>query len=91
MNDTDLNAMPALPDTPPATTPAEPQAQASQALRFEDVVSGQFDADEASDALPPLKRVLLPQVETPKLHKVLAQAGLAERPGGAHGQDARCA
>ena len=79
MNDTDLNAMPALPDTPPATTPAEPQAQASQALRFEDVVSGQFDADEASDALPPLKRVLLPQVETPKLHKVLAQAGLGSR------------
>ncbi len=79
MNDTDLNAMPALPDTPPATTSAEPLAQASQALRFEDVVSGQFDADEASDALPPLKRVLLPQVETPKLHKVLAQAGLGSR------------
>lgn len=47
--------------------------------QFADVVSGQFDADEdALDAMP-LKRVLLPQVETPKLHKVLAQAGLGSR------------
>ncbi|MFN9470615.1 pseudouridine synthase [Acidovorax sp.] len=47
--------------------------------QFEDVVSGQFDADEESDEAVPLKRVLLPQVETPKLHKVLAQAGLGSR------------
>jgi 23S rRNA pseudouridine2605 synthase len=51
----------------------------SQSLRFEDVVSGQFDSDEASPDVLPLKRVLLPQVETPKLHKVLAQAGLGSR------------
>ncbi len=46
---------------------------------FEDVVSGRFDADgEAPEALP-AKRVLTPQPETPKLHKVLAQAGLGSR------------
>ena len=43
-----------------------------------DVVSGQFDADVAEPETTP-KRVLLPQAETPKLHKVLAQAGLGSR------------
>ncbi|PUA99690.1 ribosomal large subunit pseudouridine synthase B [Acidovorax sp. 107] len=50
-----------------------------EGYQFEDVVSGRFDEEDAStDAVPP-KRVLLPQVETPKLHKVLAQAGLGSR------------
>ncbi|MBK5206168.1 MAG: rRNA pseudouridine synthase [Polaromonas sp.] len=53
---------------PPATT-----------IRFEDVVTGQFDADEDDVALELPKRVLMPQPETPKLHKVLAQAGLGSR------------
>jgi len=53
---------------------------AEASYRFEDVVSGQFDADEASPEVAlPLKRVLAPQVETPKLHKVLAQAGMGSR------------
>ena len=47
--------------------------------RFGDVVSGQFDADEESPDLAPLKRVLAPLAETPKLHKVLAQAGMGSR------------
>lgn len=47
--------------------------------QFADVVSGRFDEDESSAEPLPLKRVLLPQVETPKLHKVLAQAGLGSR------------
>lgn len=47
--------------------------------RFEDVVSGQFDADEVSETTVAPKRVLLPQVETPKLHKVLAQSGMGSR------------
>ena len=47
--------------------------------RFEDVVSGQFDADEAAEELAPPKRVLLPMAETPKLHKVLAQSGMGSR------------
>ncbi|WP_418127988.1 pseudouridine synthase [Variovorax sp. KK3] len=48
-------------------------------IRFTDVVSGQFDADEDSPEVPPLKRVLLPEADSPKLHKVLAQAGLGSR------------
>ena len=46
---------------------------------FEDVVSGVLDAAEDQDLASPKKRVLLPQVETPKLHKVLAQAGMGSR------------
>ena len=46
---------------------------------FADVVSGQFDADVAEPQEMTPKRVLLPQAETPKLHKVLAQAGLGSR------------
>ena len=48
-------------------------------IEFSDVVSGQFDAElEIEDVAPP-KRVLLPQAESPKLHKVLAQSGLGSR------------
>jgi len=47
--------------------------------RFDDVVSGQFDADEEGADLAPTKRVLAPMAETPKLHKVLAQAGMGSR------------
>jgi 23S rRNA pseudouridine2605 synthase len=50
-----------------------------QAYRFEDVVTGQLDADELDSALELPKRVLAPQPESPKLHKVLAQAGLGSR------------
>ncbi len=66
-----------------STAPGRPErvAPVTPALaRFEDVVTGQFDADEEEDvALELPKRVLLPQPETPKLHKVLAQAGLGSR------------
>lgn len=48
-------------------------------IRFEDVITGQFDVDEENTALPTPRRVLSPQRETPKLHKVLAQAGLGSR------------
>ena len=46
---------------------------------FDAVVSGQFDADEIDPKVGPVKRVLAPQPESPKLHKVLAQAGLGSR------------
>ncbi len=55
------------------------RAPAATTIRFEDVVTGQFDADEADAGVELSKRVLLPQPETPKLHKVLAQAGLGSR------------
>lgn len=56
-----------------------PQA-ADAGQRFAAVVSGEFDADEeVPEAEVPGKRVLAPQAETPKLHKVLAQAGMGSR------------
>ena len=63
-------------DLPPAA--AQPQAASSSP--FLDIISGQFDAPDeggTEDAAP--KRVLAPQVETPKLHKVLAQSGMGSR------------
>lgn len=47
--------------------------------RFADVISGQFDEDENATDVAPLKRVLQPQAESPKLHKVLAQSGMGSR------------
>jgi len=49
------------------------------ARRFEDVISGRFDEEEELPEAAVAKRILEPQVETPKLHKVLAQAGLGSR------------
>lgn len=65
----------------PAPAPAEEvlPGQAAAIVRFSDVVSGQFDADENLADLVPPKRVLAPQAETPKLHKVLAQSGMGSR------------
>ncbi len=49
-------------------------------LSFDDVVGGAIDEDEAPPATEePVKRVLRPAPEQPKLHKVLAQAGLGSR------------
>jgi 23S rRNA pseudouridine2605 synthase len=50
----------------------------TETIRFEDVVSGQFDSDVDLQEVV-LKRVLAPQPESPKLHKVLAQAGMGSR------------
>ena len=68
-------------DTPaPATADSFHQSEpVITGNRFHDVVSGQFDADEESVDLAPVKRVLAPMAETPKLHKVLAQAGMGSR------------
>ena len=54
-------------------------AQQPQVLQFDDVVSGAFDAEQELDLPLPPKRVLAPQAESPKLHKVLAQAGMGSR------------
>lgn len=70
-------------DANPAAQGAQRSTRAPQpdaeGYVFADVVSGRFDADatEVTEAVP--KRVLPPQLETPKLHKVLAQAGLGSR------------
>jgi 23S rRNA pseudouridine2605 synthase len=55
----------------------EPDQAASN--RFIDIISGQFDADQESSEVTSPKRVLAPMAETPKLHKVLAQAGMGSR------------
>lgn len=72
---------PSVSDAPPAEALGRRPAPATSLpmIRFEDVVSGQFDADEDVADLAPPKRVLAPQAESPKLHKVLAQAGLGSR------------
>jgi 23S rRNA pseudouridine2605 synthase len=59
-----------------APTPVLPLASGN---RFDDVISGQFDADEEAEDVVLAKRVLAPQAETPKLHKVLAQSGMGSR------------
>lgn len=88
MNDDGLNPQdqahgaraPRAEPKPQDTAPSPVAPEATPDDRFAAVVSGAFDADEASAELPPpAKRVLLPQAETPKLHKVLAQAGMGSR------------
>ncbi|MES2412628.1 MAG: pseudouridine synthase [Pseudomonadota bacterium] len=69
------------PEPTPLAAPALPlQGKAAvAAARFDEVVTGRFDEDEADPAVELPKRVLSPQPETPKLHKILAQAGLGSR------------
>ena len=79
----DDDQLPAVQETEIVFTvaPAEegkPSAGAGT-TRFDDILSGQFDADEEIAELAPPKRVLAPMAETPKLHKVLAQAGMGSR------------
>jgi len=75
-NEVQAAAQPAM----PAKSSAMSASAADASLCFSDVVTGEFDAEEGSSdvALAP-KRVLAPQIETPKLHKVLAQAGMGSR------------
>jgi 23S rRNA pseudouridine2605 synthase len=63
-----------------AHKPARTESPLNASQRFAAVVSGEFDAEEeAPETELPAKRVLAPQAETPKLHKVLAQAGMGSR------------
>ena len=66
---------------PAAEQQVEPSPQPpAEAVAIDDVLSGRFDAEaDGADADTSPKRVLLPQPEQPKLHKVLAQAGLGSR------------
>src|SRR5574343_606914 len=88
--------LPLIPNPPTPSMNTEPQDRPSpdtaaapgratgsghyKAVNLEDVVSGQFDAeDDSGELAEPGKRVLAPQADSPKLHKVLAQAGLGSR------------
>lgn len=51
----------------------------SDSFDFEDIISGELDAEQEREEVAPAKRVLQPELESPKLHKVLAQAGLGSR------------
>jgi 23S rRNA pseudouridine2605 synthase len=53
--------------------------ESSDIINFEDVTSGRFDDEDADETIIPARRVLQPQPEQPKLHKVLAQAGMGSR------------
>jgi 23S rRNA pseudouridine2605 synthase len=78
-------------ESPGTTLPAEPlavlpsgavqQPAEIPGIRFQDVVTGRFDAaeEQPGESGEAPKRVLEPQADTPKLHKVLAQAGLGSR------------
>jgi len=76
-NPTELDPTAEVPAVRPKPAPPHPEPEV---LRFDDVVSGAFDAEQEQE-LPalPVKRVLSPQAESPKLHKVLAQAGMGSR------------
>ena len=62
----------------PVRVPLVPAA-AAPFNRFMDVVTGRFDDDEETAEPLPAKRVLAALAESPKLHKVLAQAGMGSR------------
>ncbi len=69
------------PHTPHAESPAA-QALTSDDVHgvdFAAVVSGAFDQADALVASPTAKRVLSAETDSPKLHKVLAQAGMGSR------------
>ena len=80
-----------LPREDEAAVPPRPPADAGEV--FADVLSGGYDAaaeaaaadaeaaptGEADAEAAPAKRVLLPEPDAPKLHKVLAQAGVGSR------------
>lgn len=63
----------------PAPAVAESVDATLEGYDFADVVSGALDAAEDSAEAVVAKRVLQPEAESPKLHKVLAQAGLGSR------------
>lgn len=67
-------------DTTGATiTAATDTTRTAETRLFDQVVSGEFDAlDEVLEPVPH-KRILTPMAETPKLHKILAQAGMGSR------------
>lgn len=69
VNDEDLEA---------SSEPALPPVEVGEV--FAQVLSGEFDVEPpAEEVAAPPKRVLRPEPEAPKLHKVLAQSGIGSR------------
>jgi 23S rRNA pseudouridine2605 synthase len=71
-----------LSDIPSDTLMTEAKPAPAAMQLFDAVISGEFDALQEGDVIvstDPVKRVLLPQEDSPKLHKVLAQAGMGSR------------
>lgn len=74
-------APPGHPDRVTDTSRSTRPTSAYKAVALSDVVSGHFDLEEG-DSSPEVvlgKRVLAPEADSPKLHKVLAQAGMGSR------------
>lgn len=71
------------PKQPSSTADAQSANEATKlpavGISFEQVLSGEFDAEAEQADAADTKRVLAPQADSPKLHKVLAQAGLGSR------------
>ncbi|WP_051237506.1 pseudouridine synthase [Ottowia thiooxydans] len=88
MNPEEQSTSPESTEESSAPSVSAPEAQS---VDFDDLLSGRFDQDaepaesaeesDSSERAPagPAKRVLSPDAEQPKLHKVLAQAGLGSR------------
>ena len=68
-------------DAAPVAAEAEvPVVPVDAGELFAEVLSGQFDVEPVEEAAAePTKRVLRPEPEAPKLHKVLAQSGVGSR------------
>ena len=58
---------------------SKPATKSADIIDFDDITSGRFDDEDADESIVPARRVLQPQPEQPKLHKVLAQAGMGSR------------
>ncbi|MEQ1534489.1 MAG: pseudouridine synthase [Burkholderiaceae bacterium] len=58
---------------------SKPVTKPADIIDFDDITSGRFDDEDADESIVPARRVLQPQPEQPKLHKVLAQAGMGSR------------
>jgi 23S rRNA pseudouridine2605 synthase len=75
---------PVVPEEPTAAPEeAAPVETPSAGDRFADVISGAYDSESTEEPTPEgpaaERRVLAPEPDAPKLHKVLAQAGVGSR------------
>ncbi len=81
---TDMGSVGTAADQPPSldgenSVKSQPATKSADIIDFDDITSGRFDDEDADESILPARRVLQPQPEQPKLHKVLAQAGMGSR------------